>query len=147
VYSYFHNDCVHAAPRSRRWGLVRGRSGAEGVVTEEGERPAGSATEAFERALAALDTEPYVLRLYVAGNGVQTRTAIENVRRVCEERLRDRFDLEIVDLHQNPTAVTDDLVLATPTLVRRLPTPLRSVVGDLSETEKVLVGLALIPRI
>lgn len=115
-------------------------------MTEEGDRAPGSATEAFERALAAMDSEPYVLRLYVAGNDVKTRTAIENVRRVCEDRLRDRCDLEIVDLHQNPAAVTDDLVVATPTLVRRLPTPLRVIVGDLSETEKVLVGLALIPR-
>lgn len=116
-------------------------------MTEAGERPPGSATEAFERALAALDTEPYVLRLYVAGNSVKSRAAIENVRRVCEEHLRDRVDLEIVDLHQNPAAVTDDLVLATPTLVRRLPAPLRTVVGDLSETERVLAGLALIPRL
>ena len=77
---------------------------------------------------------------------MKTRTAIENVRRICEERLRDRCDLEIIDIHENPAAVTDDLVLATPTLVRRLPTPLRSVVGDLSETERVMVGLALVPR-
>jgi circadian clock protein KaiB len=114
-------------------------------VTEDGARLPGSATEAFERALAAMETEPYVLRLYVAENGEMTRTAIENVRRVCDERLRDRVNLEIIDLHQNPAAVTDDLVLATPTLVRRLPPPLRTVVGDLSEMEKVLVGLALIP--
>ena len=105
---------------------------------------AGSATEAFERALAAMDTEPYVLRLYVAGDGVKARTAIENVRRVCEEHLRGRCSLEIVDLEQDPAAVRDDLVLATPTLVRRLPTPLRTVVGDLSEMERVLVGLALV---
>jgi circadian clock protein KaiB len=75
-----------------------------------------------------------------------SRTAIENVRQICDEYLRDRVDLEIIDLHLNPAAVTDDLVVATPTLVRRLPAPLRSVVGDLSETEKVLVGLSLVPR-
>ncbi len=142
MYSNFHNDDVHAALRSQR----RGPRSGDATVTEAAEGPGGSATEAFERALAALDTEPYVLRLYVAGNGAKTKTAIENVRRICEERLRDRFDLEIVDLHQHPTAVTDDLVLATPTLVRRLPAPLRTVVGDLSETEKVLVGLALVPK-
>jgi circadian clock protein KaiB len=120
-------------------------------VTGEDEVQPRSATEAFERALAELaapapDPEPYVLRLYVAGDGPRSRTAIENVKRVCDDYLYDRCDLEIIDLCRNPAAVTDDLVLATPTLIRRLPTPLRTVVGDLSETEKVLVGLALVPK-
>jgi circadian clock protein KaiB len=66
-------------------------------VTEEGEPPPGSATEAFERALAAMDSERYMLRLYVAGDSVMSRTAIENVRQICDEYLRDRVDLEIID--------------------------------------------------
>jgi circadian clock protein KaiB len=120
-------------------------------MTGEDQVPPVSTTEAFERALARLevsapDTEPSVLRLYMAGNGPRSRTAIENVKRVCDDYLHDRYELEIIDLHQNPAAVTDDLVLATPTLVRRLPQPLRSVIGDLSATEKVLVGLALVPK-
>jgi len=103
-------------------------------------------TEAFERALEALGTEQFVLRLYVAGNAPRSQAAIENVRRLCDEYLHDRCELEVIDIYQDPTVVPEDLVLAAPTLIRRLPLPLRRVIGDMSQKEKVLVGLDLIPK-
>ena len=112
----------------------------------EDERSPGSATDVFERALASLGTERYVLRLYVAGNAPRSQVAIENVKRICDEYLQDRFELEIIDIYQSPDAIPDDLILAAPTLIRRLPLPLRRVIGDMSVKEKVLVGLELVPR-
>ena len=109
-----------------------------------GEEP--DATAGFERALAALETEPFVLRLYVAGNSARSQTAIENVKKICDEYLTGRCELEIVDIYQDPTEIPDDLVIAAPTLIRRLPLPLRRVIGDMTRTERVLVGLDLIPR-
>ncbi|MEN6343133.1 MAG: circadian clock KaiB family protein [Methanospirillum sp.] len=103
-------------------------------------------TEEFERALERLGTEQFVLRLYVAGNSLRSQTAIENVRKICDEYLHDRCELEVIDIYQDPTMVPEDLVLAAPTLIRRLPLPLRRVIGDLSAKEKVLVGLDLIPK-
>lgn len=109
------------------------------------DRPPGTATDAFERALAARGTERYVLRLYVADSTPRALFAIKNVRRICEERLHDRVELEIVDIYENPDAMTEDVVLATPTLIRRLPTPLRTVIGDLSDERDAIVGLDLVP--
>lgn len=83
----------------------------------------------------------YVLRLYVAGQKAKSLAAIGNLSRVCEEYLAGHYDLEIIDLLQNPALAAGDQIVAIPTLVRRLPVPVRRVIGDLSNTEKVLVGL------
>ncbi len=104
------------------------------------------ATADFERALAALETEPFVLRLYIAGNSFRSQAAIENVKKICDEYLKDRCELDIVDIYQDRTTVPEDLVIAAPTLIRRLPLPLRRVIGDMTQKEKVLVGLDLIPK-
>jgi circadian clock protein KaiB len=109
------------------------------------ERPPATATDAFERALAARSSERYVLRLYVADSTPRALAAIRNVKRICEERLRDRYELEVVDIYENPAAMTEDVVLATPTLIRRLPTPLRTVIDDLSEERDAIVALDLVP--
>lgn len=114
-------------------------------ISPEPDDPPADDTAAFERALAALGSERYVLRLYVAGNSHRSQTAIENARRICREYLHGHCELEIVDIYQNPTVIKEDLLLAAPTLVRRLPLPLRRVIGDLSEQEKVLVALELVP--
>ncbi len=103
-------------------------------------------TAKFERALAALESEQYVLRLYVAGSAPRSQAAVENVKKLCDEYLKDRCELEIIDIYQNPGAIPEDLVIAAPTLIRKLPLPLRRVIGDMSEKEKVLVGLELIPK-
>ncbi len=107
---------------------------------------AGDVTEEFERALEQKKTEHYVLRLYIAGNNLRSQVAVENVKKICEENLKGRYDLEIIDIYQDRTKNTVDLVLAAPTLIKKLPLPLRRVIGDMTMKEKVLVGLDLVPR-
>ena len=87
----------------------------------------------------------YHLRLYVAGQTRKSVAALANLQRVCEEHLAGRYDIEVVDLLKNPQLAAGDQILAIPTLVRRLPAPLKRIIGDLSNTEKVLVGLDIRP--
>jgi circadian clock protein KaiB len=86
------------------------------------------------------------LRLYVAGQTTKSLAAMANLKRVCEEHLAGRYEIEIIDLVQNPRPAAGDQILAIPTLVRRLPAPLKRIIGDLSNTEKVLVGLDIRPK-
>jgi circadian clock protein KaiB len=86
------------------------------------------------------------LRLYIAGNTARCAAAIANLRRICEEHLEDAYRLEVIDLLKNPRLARGDQVFAIPTLVRRLPAPARRIIGDLSNTERVLVGLDLQER-
>jgi len=83
------------------------------------------------------------LRLYVAGQTPKSLTAFTNLKRLCEERLQGRYVLEVIDLLKTPQLAADDQILAIPTLVRKLPFPIRKIIGDLSNTERVLVGLDL----
>ena len=92
------------------------------------------------------DTGHYHLRLYVAGQTAKSLRATANLRKVCEDHLAGRYDIEIVDLMKNPKLAAGDQILALPTLVRRLPAPLKRIIGDLSDTEKVLVGLDIRPK-
>lgn len=89
--------------------------------------------------------ERWILRLYVAGRTPRCETAEDNLRRVCDEHLSGRYAIEVVDLMEHPTLAQGDQILAVPTLVRKLPTPVRRIIGDLSNTERVLVGLDLKP--
>jgi len=85
------------------------------------------------------------LRLYVTGRSSQSQHAIENLRKICEAELRGVYDIEVVDVLENPVLAENDKILATPTLVKRLPEPVRKIIGDLSDREKVLLGLDLQP--
>lgn len=91
------------------------------------------------------EDERWYLRLYVAGQSPKSLQAYANLKRLCDEHLAGRYEIEIVDLVQNPKLARSDDILAIPTLVRRLPVPLRRVIGDLSNVERVLVGLSLRP--
>jgi circadian clock protein KaiB len=104
----------------------------------------GDVTEEYECALERKKTERYVLRLYIAGNNLRSQIAVENVKKICEEYLKGRYDLEVIDIYQDRTKNPVDLVLAAPTLIKKLPLPLRKVIGDMSRKEKVLVGLDLV---
>lgn len=106
-----------------------------------------NATEAFEDALKgkALKRAKYILRLYVSGSSARSLKAVHNLKRICEEHLPD-YDLEVIDIYENPDAAREEQIIAAPTLVRRLPKPLRKFVGDLSNTQKVLVGLDIYKR-
>lgn len=91
-----------------------------------------------------LDT--YILRLYVSGQTPSSMTALANLKKICEEYLEGRYQIQVVDLLKNPQLAGGDQILAVPTLVRRLPEPIRKIIGDLSNTERVLIGLDLVPR-
>lgn len=91
------------------------------------------------------DEEKFILRLYVAGQTPKSMIAFSNLKKICEEHLEGRYQIEVIDLMVNPTLAKDDQILALPTLVRKLPTPVKRIIGDLSNTEKVLVGLDLRP--
>ena len=102
--------------------------------------------EPTEDGSADADLNPYHLRLYVAGQTAKSIAALANLKRVCEEHLAGRYDIEVIDLLKNPQLAAGDQILAVPTLVRRLPSPLKRIIGDLSNTEKVLVGLDIRPK-
>src|SRR5512140_2437425 len=87
------------------------------------------------------------LRLYVAGQSAKSVTALTNLKRICEENLAGKYSIEVIDLLKNPQLAKGDQILAVPTLVRKLPEPVRKIIGDLSDTERVLVGLDLRPRL
>jgi circadian clock protein KaiB len=104
-----------------------------------------SSTDRFEQALAAAATQTSVLRLYVAGATPRSQQAIANLTTICETELQGRYSLEVVDIYQRPQLAADEQILAAPTLVRLLPEPVARIVGDLSDTSRVLVGLDLRP--
>ena len=87
----------------------------------------------------------YKLRLFITGQTPRSTRAIENMHRICEENLKGQYDVEIVDVYQDPEATRELQIVATPTLVKVLPEPLRRIIGDLSDQERVLAGLNLIP--
>ena len=90
--------------------------------------------------------EYFILKLYVAGQTAKALAAFTNLKTICEEQLKGRYEIEVIDLLENPKLAREDQIVALPTLVRRLPPPLRKIIGDLSDTERVLIGLNLLPR-
>jgi circadian clock protein KaiB len=92
------------------------------------------------------DGEFWNLRLYVAGQSARCVAAVRNLNKFCEENLAGRYRIEVIDLLDNPRLARDDQIIAIPTLVRKVPEPLRKIIGDLSNTEKMLVGFDLKPR-
>lgn len=105
-----------------------------------------SSTAAFDAASTDNEDGRYVLRLFVAGTTPGSVRAVENLRKICDENLEGRFDLEVIDVYQEPTLARDEQIIAVPTLVKKLPAPLRRVLGDLSDQERVLVGLDIKPQ-
>ncbi len=99
----------------------------------------------LERAAREAAEQRFILRLYVAGMTARSRRAIENLRVICETHLHNRYDLVVVDVYQQPTLAKGEQIIAAPTLVKKLPLPLRRVIGDMSDTQRVLVGLDLVP--
>ncbi len=107
----------------------------------------GNDTKSFEDAFAA---EPkaaqYCLRLFVAGNSPQSTRAIQNIQALCEETLAGQYDLAVIDIYQHPEQAKPEQIIVTPTLLKKLPFPVSRVVGDLSDKERLLAGLAIAPR-
>ncbi len=100
----------------------------------------------FEKALAQQNSKRYLLRLYVTGATAKSGKAISSIKKICDEYLKDRVELEVIDIHQKPEIARQDQIVALPTLIKRLPPPLRRVIGDLSDTERVLAGLDLVEK-
>ena len=90
--------------------------------------------------------DSYVLKLYVAGQTTKSITAFANLKKICEEHLKGKYSIEVIDLLKNPKLAKGDQILAIPTLVRKLPTPIKKIIGDLSNTARVLVGLDVVPK-
>jgi circadian clock protein KaiB len=104
-------------------------------------------TKAFEDALAAEPSgEHYRLRLFVSGSTPRSVRAIKNIRALCDEKLQGRYELEVIDIYQHPECAKPQQIVVTPTLVKSLPLPFRKIIGDLSDKERVLVGLDLVLR-
>lgn len=101
----------------------------------------GSSTEDFERLLAEPDRVKYLLRLYVTGMTPRSTEAIARIKAICEESLAGRYELEVIDIYQQPMLAKGEQIVATPTLIKKLPLPLRRLVGDLSNKQRVLLGL------
>jgi circadian clock protein KaiB len=104
------------------------------------------ATKALEAASRAAKDQPYTLRLYVAGLTPRSQEAIRTVSAICEEHLKGRCDLEIIDIYQHPVLAKGEQIIAAPTLIRKLPLPLRKIIGSMADKEKILVGLDLRPK-
>ena len=102
-----------------------------------------STIDSFEEALGSQGSEKYVLRLYTTGSTPRSLRSIANIKNICEEHLKGRYDLEVIDIYQNKKLVAGDQIIAIPTLVKKLPLPLRKIIGDLSDRDKVLLGLDL----
>lgn len=103
-------------------------------------------TKSFEEAIANQDQQKYCLRLYIAGTTPRSMRALENLKLLCENYLQGRYELEVIDVYQSAQQMGTDNVVAIPTLIKGLPLPLRRMIGDLSNTEKVLLGLDLVPK-
>ena len=127
---------VWTGPPSRRSGALARREG--GTVR-------GPAVAASRSAPNGRPAKAWQLRLYVAGQTPKSLTAFSNLKKICENHLKDRYHIEVIDLVEQPQLSKGDQILAVPTLVRKLPQPVRKIIGDLSDTDRVLVGLDLRP--
>ena len=102
-------------------------------------------TKASALLKAAGRTPRYVFRLYVSGTTPRSTRAIRSMRKICEEQLAGQYDLEVVDIYQEPARAREDQIIAAPTLIKSLPLPLRRFIGDISESERLLIGIGLRP--
>ena len=99
----------------------------------------------FERAAQKPTAERYVLRLYITGMTPRSARAVKNLRAICDEHLEGRYDLEVIDIYQQPVLTKGEQIIAAPTLIKKLPLPMRRIIGDMSNRDGVLVGLDLVP--
>lgn len=110
----------------------------------KGKRVKGkSSTEEFDQSISASGKNKYILRLYITGSTVRSLNAITNLKKICEEYLDGKYELEIIDLYQKPNLAQGEQIIAAPTLIKKLPLPFRRIIGDMSNKEKVLLGLDL----
>lgn len=99
-----------------------------------------------EQAAQKAKSNSHILRLYLSGTTPQSQKALANIKRICEEHLQGRYELQVIDIYQTPALAKDEQIIAVPTLVKLLPNPLRRLIGDLSNDERVLLGLDIAPK-
>lgn len=102
-----------------------------------------SETEAFEKAIKKSREQKYLLRLYVAGATRKSSEAVANIKKICEDHLKGRYELEVIDIYQQPVLAKGEQIIAVPTLVKELPLPLRRFIGVMADEDRILVGLDL----
>lgn len=100
-------------------------------------------TAAFDQAVSELHNDKYVLRLFITGTTSKSILALANLQKICEEYLEGRYELEVIDLYKNPDLAIAEQIVAAPTLIKKLPLPFRRIIGDMSNVEKVLMGLEI----
>ena len=105
-----------------------------------------TATETMEQALARQSKEKYVLKLYITGMTARSQQALRNIKKIINENPDYNFDLEVIDIYQQPTLAKGDQIIAVPTLIKKLPSPLRRLIGDLSQEDRIILGLDLKPK-
>jgi circadian clock protein KaiB len=102
-----------------------------------------SSTKEFDLTISETSNNKYILRLFITGATSRSVLAIKNLKKICEEYLNGRYELEVIDLYQNPGLAQEEQIIAAPTLIKKLPLPFRRIIGDMSNKEKVLLGLDL----
>jgi circadian clock protein KaiB len=110
---------------------------------KEKKTKAEGSTKMIDLAMAESGKDKYILRLYITGTTSRSVLAITNLKKICEEYLEGRYELEVIDLYRMPSLAKDEQIIAAPTLIKKLPLPFRRIIGDMSDVEKVLMGLDL----
>lgn len=113
------------------------------TVMKEKKPKIKSATEKFEMTATDKSEDKYLLSLYITGSTSRSVLAITNLKKICEEYLEGKYELEVIDLYKNPLVAREEQIIAAPTLIKKLPLPFRRIIGDMSNEEKVLMGLDL----
>ncbi len=106
-------------------------------------KPENDIQKQLEQAVKKQKNQKYILYLYISGATPRSARAIENIRKLCEEYLNDNYELRVIDIYQHPEEARKEQIIAAPTLIKKLPVPLRKFIGDLSDTERILVGLEI----
>lgn len=109
-------------------------------------KPPPDKADAIESAATASQSQRYMLRLFITGMTPRSTEALASIKTICEQNLKGRYDLEVIDIYQHPELAKEAQIIAAPTLVKELPEPLRRLIGNLSDTERVLIGLDLRPK-
>jgi circadian clock protein KaiB len=104
------------------------------------------ATKEFSESAKKTSNQIYILRLYVSGMTPKSVRAIENIKEIVDKELQERYELEVIDIYQHPEKAISEQIIAAPTLVKKLPLPIKKIIGDLSDKERVIIGLDLIPK-
>ena len=109
-------------------------------------KKADASESEVEKAYRSKGTEKYVLKLYVTGLTPASTRAIANIKKICEEHLQGRYELDVIDIYQQPVLAKGEQIIAAPTLIKKLPLPLRKFIGDMSDSDRILLGLDLRPK-